>query len=266
MHSRGIRATIDAQDTKEAEGSMTETESRKKQRKTMGRGTRTLIALLRPFYRHKLIGADELRLDADTPCIFVCNHGEIYGPVVTTLYMPFAYRPWVTHEATERSAMVDLICNGALKYKPIVNPRFDRFLISHIAAPMTEGIMKSIGAIPIYRNDPRKLVVTFRETVTAMREGDNILIFPEDAATEPDGRYLREGVSEFFTGFTMIAQLYEHQTGRCPLFVPIYANRKKHTVTFCKPIRYRPEDASPEGKERLCRELRAEMLEAAGRG
>lgn len=234
------------------------------QEKKRSPGVRTIIALLRPFYRHKLIGADTLNLDADTPCIFVCNHGEIYGPVVTTLYLPFPYRPWVTSEIVDQNDIVDRICNGALKYKPFIHPRVDRFLVSHVAAPFMVRVMRGMNVIPVYQNDPRKLITTFRETAEAMKAGDNVLVFPEDSSTSPTGRYLREGVSEFFTGFVMIAQLYHHQTGRLPLFVPLYANKKARTITFCKPIRYDPEYASTEGKAALCRALREEMLDAAG--
>lgn len=234
------------------------------QEKKRSLGVRTIVALLRPFYRHKVIGADALELDADTPCIFVCNHGEIYGPVVTTLYFPFSYRPWVTNEILDRNAIVDRICNGALKYKPFINPRVDRFLVSRLAAPVMVRIMRGVNAIPVYQDDPRKLISTFRETAEAMKNGNNVLVFPEDSSTSPTGRYLREGVSEFFSGFVTIAQLYHHQAGRYPLFVPVYANRKKRTITFCRPIRYRPEYASAEGKTELCRALREEMLNTAG--
>lgn len=238
---------------------------RKQQRREMRFCTRFLIALLRPFYRHKLIGAEKLKLDEDIPCIFVCNHGEISGPVVTTLYMPFAYRPWVTHEVLERDAVVDQVCNGALKYRPILGHKADRFVMTHFGGPLAVKVLSGVDPIPVYRDDPRKLVKTFRETAAAMKDGSNILVFPEDTSTEPDGRYVREGVSKFYTGFTMIAQLYYNQTGNCPLFVPIYISRKDRTMTFCTPIRYRPEDASAENKEMLCKNLRDEMLEAAGR-
>lgn len=243
---------------------MTAERSKTPPRKKRSLGAHVLIALLRPFYRHKLIGLDNWKSNSDTPCIFVCNHGEIYGPVVTTLYLPFPYRPWVTNEVLERDAIVDRVCNGALKYKPIFHPRIDRFLVSHIAAPIMIRVLGGVNPIPVYQDDPHKLISTFRKTVQAMKDGDNVLVFPEDSSTSPNGRYAREGVSEFFTGFVMIAQLYHRQTGRCPLFVPIYANRKARTITFCQPVRYQPEDPSTEYKTALCRQLRAEMLEAAG--
>ena len=124
--------------------------------------------------------------------------------------------------------------------------------------------MKSLDSIPVYHDNPRGLMQTFRETVTAMQAGDNILIFPENADTSADHKYAREGVGEFFTGFTMIGQLYYNKTGKCPLFVPLYADKHKRTITFGTPTRYNPDVPANEEKERLCDYLRGEMLKIAG--
>ena len=97
-----------------------------------------------------------------------------------------------------------------------------------------------------------------------MQAGDNILLFPENAETSATHRYVHEGVSEFFTGFTMIGQLYNNKTGKCPLFVPLYANKRDRTITFGTPTRYNPDIPANEEKERLCAYLRGEMLRMAG--
>ena len=62
----------------------------------------------------------------------------------------------------------------------------------------------------------------------------------------------------------MIGQLYSGKTGKNPLFVPLYANKKKHTVTFGVPTRYRSDLPPNEEKQRLCDYLRGEMLRIAG--
>ena len=224
---------------------------------------RVLMRCLYPFFHHKVIGADRLQLDADTPCVFVCNHGEIYGPIITKLYLPFPFRPWVTYEMLDRQAIVDRTCNGVLSHQKVLPPRFCRWLMKHIGAPLITGLMRSVGGIPVYHDQPRKLMQTFRETTAAMERGENILIFPENAATSADGRYQKEGVSEFFTGFTMVGQLYSGKTGKCPLFVPLYSNKKKRRITFGTPTRYRDDLPANEEKERLCAYLRGEMLRIA---
>ena len=51
--------------------------------------------MLRPFFYSKVIGAETVRPEQDTSIIFTCNHGELWGPVVSNLFIPFSFRPWV---------------------------------------------------------------------------------------------------------------------------------------------------------------------------
>ena len=227
-------------------------------------GVKLIILILRPLYFHRIRGKENIQPDPDIPCVFVCNHGEIYGPIVTNLYVPFSFRPWVTYEMMDRKAIADRVCNGTLQnikgpFKPVVH-----FIVDKIAAPFLAWIMKSVESIPVYHDNPRKLMQTFRATTAAMEAGDNILLFPENADTSADHRYQREGVSEFFTGFTMIGQLYCNKTGKCPQFIPLYADKHKRTITFGVPTRYNPDIPANDEKERLCTYLRNEMLRVAG--
>ena len=226
-------------------------------------GIKVILFILRPLYYHKIKGRENIRLDDDIPCIFVCNHGEIYGPVATNLYVPYSFRPWVTYEMLEKEAVMNRTMNGVFQDVKGRRRKALHFLMNHIGAPFLVWVMRSVDAIPVYHDNPRLLRQTFRETTAAMEAGDNILLFPENAATSSTRRYAREGVSEFFTGFTMIGQLYHARTGKCPLFVPLYANKKERTITFGTPTRYNPDRPSGEEKERLCNYLRGEMLRIA---
>lgn len=227
-------------------------------------GIKAVIFTLWPLCYHRIRGKEKVKLDEDTPCVFVCNHGEIYGPVVATLYIPFSFRTWVTYEITDVNIIADRTMNGA--FQNVKGPwrKAVDWIMRKIGAPFVAWVMKSLDSIPVYHDNPRGLMQTFRETVTAMQAGDNILIFPENAATSADHKYAREGVGEFFTGFTMIGQLYYNKTGKCPLFVPLYADKHKRTITFGAPTRYNPDVPANEEKERLCDYLRGEMLKIAG--
>lgn len=227
-------------------------------------GIKLILLILRPLYRHRIKGRENVKLDEDTPCVFVCNHGEIYGPVVATLYVPYSFRPWVAYEMTDKQAVIDHTMNGSFQNFTGWKRRALHFLMVHIGAPFLTWVMKSVDCIPVYHDNPRKLMQTFRETTAAMEAGDNILLFPENADTSADHRYVHEGVSEFFTGFAMIGQLYSGKTGKCPLFVPLYADKKQRTITFGVPTRYDASIPPNEEKERLCDYLRGEMLRIAG--
>lgn len=226
-------------------------------------GVRMIMRLLRLFCLHRVKGMERVQLDGDVPCIFVCNHGEIYGPIITKLFLPYPFRPWVTYEMADRKIVADRMCNGIWKDVKWIPRKALWFFADRIAAPLSAWIMRSVDCIPVFHDNPHKLMQTFRETTAAMETGDNILIFPENAATSANGRYQREGVSEFFTGFTMAGQLYYNKTGKSPLFVPMYANKKKRTISLGTPTRFDPDAPANDEKERLCAYLRGEMLKLA---
>ena len=236
----------------------------KKSRKRYG--IKAVIWTLWPLCYHRVRGLEKVKLDDDVPCVFVCNHGEIYGPVVATLYIPFSFRTWVTYEMMDEDIIADRSMSGA--FQKVKGPwrKILDWIMRKLGAPFVAWIMQSLDSIPVYHDNPRKLMQTFRETVTAMQTGDNILIFPENSETSADHKYAREGVSEFFTGFTMIGQLYYNKTGKCPLFVPLYADKRKRVITFGTPTRYDPDAPANEEKERLCDYLRGEMLKIANIG
>ena len=227
-------------------------------------GIKVILFILRPLYRHKILGRGNVKLDEDIPCVFVCNHGEIYGPVVSTLYVPYSFRPWVAYEMVDRKAITDRTMNGVFQHVQGFRRKMLHWLMVYVGSPFLAWIMRSVDCIPVYHDNPRKLMQTFRETIAAMETGDNILLFPENADTSSDHRYVREGVSEFFTGFTMIGQMYSSKTGKCPLFIPLYADKRKRTITFGVPTRYNADVPPNEEKERLCDYLRGEMLRMAG--
>ncbi len=228
-------------------------------------GIRIVMFILRPFYRHRVAGRENVSADDDASCVFVCNHGEIYGPVVTNLYVPFPFRPWVTSEMCDPRVIAEYIYENTFSKQEWIPKRLRRPFCTRIAGPALAWIMRSVDSIPVYHGNPRQLMETFRSTVDAMEAGDNILVFPENGAASSDGRYVREGVGQFFTGFVTIGQLYCRRTGKCCRFVPIYANRKKRIVQFGREIRYDGNNAPADEKERISAFLRNEILRMAGK-
>ena len=228
-------------------------------------GIRLVELILRPFFYHRVRGTENVQLDEDIPCVLVCNHGEILGPVVCTLFVPYQpFRPWSAYEMMDRSTVIDRTMNGTFQDVKGLGRKMLQWLMEHIGAPFLVWLLESERCIRVYHDNPRKLMQTFRETVTTMQAGDSILVFPENADTSPDHRYMREGVSEFFTGFTMIGQMYYNKTGKCPLFVPMYADKRMRVMTFGRPTRYDAGAPVNDEKERLCTYLRDEMLFLAG--
>ncbi len=228
-------------------------------------GIKLLMLALRPFFPSRVVGEGTVRLEEGVSAIFACNHGELYGPIVAYLYIPFRFRPWSINEMVDQRMIADYIYTYTFQQLAWVPARLRRPL-ADFCAPMLTWIMRSIESIPVHRDNPRALIETFRETCAAMEAGDNILLFPEnpnDASLEKPG-YLQEGVGPFSTGFVMAAQMYHQKTGRRAQFVPVFADKATKTLSFGETTRYDPDRPPNDEKQRVVSHLRSEMLRLAG--
>lgn len=225
-------------------------------------GVKLIITLLRPLYYHKVIGRENIAGYEDGTMILVCNHGELYGPVVANLYVPISFRPWVVSNMMEKEAIVEHMYQGTMMRQKWLPEGLKKPLIRWIT-PLFTWVFQSIEAIPVYRGNPRELIKTFRITMEAMQAGDNILLFPENGENRGEGEkgYAQEGVGDLYTGFAMLAPMYYSRTGKSAVFVPIYASKKLRTLTLGKGITFRPEIPVNEEKLRIVETLRSSMEE-----
>lgn len=223
-------------------------------------GVKIIIALLRPLYYHKVIGKEHLRGLEDGTMVLVCNHGELYGPVVANLYIPVTFRPWTIAEMMNRDVIIEHMYQGTMMRQKWLPESWKRPILRMIT-PLLLWVFDSLEAIPVYRNDPRKLIGTFRETIDAMQAGDNILLFPENDTGHAVGErgYALEGVGKLFTGFAMIAPLYYAKTKKKAVFIPVYASKKTRTVRIGQGIEYQPDNGANDEKMRIVDGLLSQM-------
>ena len=198
-------------------------------------GVKIIAFLVKPFFYHKVIGANKVQSGAQ-PVIFVANHREIYGPVITNLYLPFSFRPWIEHNMIESKKILDYIWENTFSK---LKPRWFARLALHVAGPVLVWVLNSVEPIPVYRGSMWDAIKSIRLSVTALQEEDNILIFPENPSAS-GGKYAESGVSPFYKGFVSIAKLYYKKAGRAALFVPVYADSKHRKITIGDGILYDP--------------------------
>ncbi|MHC1786607.1 MAG: lysophospholipid acyltransferase family protein [Christensenellales bacterium] len=228
-------------------------------------GIKLFRRFLRPFFPSTVLGREQVRLDRDTACIFTCNHSELYGPIVANLHIPYPFRSWVISEMADPKLIAEYIYTYTVKRQRWLPERW-KWPLSRMMEPLLAWIMRSIECIPVYRNTPWELLTTFKLSSAALEAGDNLLIFPEnpnDPSLEKHG-YLRDTVGPFFTGFVTVAQIYHKRTGKCAQFFPLYADKKRRTLTLGEAIRYDPERQPLDEQRRISDHLRREMLRMGG--
>ena len=99
-----------------------------------------------------------------------------------------------------------------------------------IASPLTWLFYSGFDLISIYRGTG--LVKTLRESVKAIENGDNVVIFPEDSTNG----YLSE-LEGFHGGFVLLAELCHRKGIDVPIYVS-YFRKSDLTYIFDAPIMY----------------------------
>lgn len=223
--------------------------------------TAIVIGILRPFNRHTMVNLDHINQDKDNPLVFLGNHAEIYGPIASALCFPVPVRFWViSHMMFRKQDVRKYLYENTFSKKTFL-PVFVRKLLAHILGWLSVNIMSSLRAIAVYRDSPMKLRQTLRESVEALQDGDNLMIFPE----HPEGKYVKNGISELSPGFLMLAEAWWKKSGKKLRIMPVYANRDKRTFTFGEEIQYNPENGYASEQERILREVYDQLLGLSAR-
>jgi hypothetical protein len=219
-------------------------------------GIKLLRAAVKPFVTLKRIGVENIDPKL-FPCVFVCNHAEIFGPVAATVNIPFFNRPWIIEEMVDREKIAAHLQTG-FDHALWVPARIRRHM-GRLFGPAILWIMRSMDPIPVYRNTIKDIAKTIAQSAEALESDDNILIFPENPSAT-DGRYVIDGVGPFFDGFVNIARQYCRSTGRPLTFYSAYADQKKRTIRFSKGIEFDTAAPFAEERERVSEYLHGEMV------
>ena len=220
-------------------------------------GIKVIAFILYPIMKHTVEGKQNVR-DIN-PAVFVCNHKKIYGPVVANLYIPYVCRPWIISGMVHKEEIYDHLING-YNMKKSKLPRFIKKAYCRMVSPLFLWAMNSVEPIPVYRNKGRDILKTIEMTVDAMKQEDNILLFPEDQ-TKTEGFEDKPG--DFFMGFAHIGKAYFRETGKKITFYPVYADSEKRVIYIGKGITYDNTASQRVERDRIVEYLKHKMDDMA---
>lgn len=220
---------------------------------------RALMAVLRPCFRHTLKDADRVRPDESNPIVFLCNHGEVYGPVAGMLFCPVPVRSWsISDMMIDPKEVAEYSYKYTFSQIRWLGPL--RWPVARLLGHVSVWGMRKLEAVPVFRNKPRELMDTFRRSVEAMQAGDNLLIFPENPDADPNAPGYESGrPGELFRGFPMLAQVYHSKTGKRCRFMPMLAHKGMRTLSFGTEIVYDPDAAPIDERDRIVAEASRQL-------
>lgn len=162
--------------------------------------------------------------------IILSNHEGTDAPMTLELRCDFPVRFWGTAEMNQ--GLIRLY-----KYQTRVyyheKKHWDLFLarlFCLLASPLTYIFYKGLNLISTYKDSRVRKTIT--ESVEAIKQGDNIVIFPEDS----DNGYHKQ-LKGFFAGFALLGKQCKREGIDVPIYVA-YFKVKEKVYVFDAPIKY----------------------------
>ncbi len=179
--------------------------------------------------------------------LILSNHEGTDAPMSLEIYCDKPVRMWGAHEMN--SGLVSLYkyqTNIYFHEKKHWNIHLAR-LFCLIASPLTNLFYAGFDLISTYRDV--RLVKTLRESIDALKSGDNIVIFPEDSKNG----YLPE-LDGFHEGFVLLAEFCQKKNMDIPIYVS-YFRKSDKTYIFDAPVKYSELSAKYKSREQIARYL-----------
>lgn len=225
-------------------------------------GVKIIATFVRPFLHLKVIGKENIKSD-NFPSVFVCNHGIIYGPIAAVIYLPTYFRPWIDKKMLDIKLSSEEMYERLMYRIPLVGERFKKIIAKCLSYPVVWA-MNSFNPIGVERDNLRQVMTTFNDTIAALKESDNILLFPERPAKKVlAGKetviHSTDSVGNLFKGFAKLGDMYWKETGRCLSFYPIYADKAGKTFKIGEAVVYEPTNNVNDERDRIASELKCRM-------
>lgn len=186
--------------------------------------------------------------------IIVGNHTQMNGPICAELYFPGKRKTWCAYQMMKCKEVPAYAFQDFWSGKPRWTHWFYKAL-SYIIAPLSACVFTNAHTIPVYHD--ARLIITFKQTISALQAEENVIIFPE--CYSPHNHI----VYEFQDKFVDVAKLYYKRTGKILNFVPLYIAPKLKKIYIGKAIPFCPDNSMEQERSRICNYLMDEITSIA---
>lgn len=164
----------------------------------------------------------------ETGAIILSNHEGTSAPLALELYSNLPIRFWGAHEMNSGLISTYKYLSGVFYHEKKHWNIWAARAFCLLAAPLSNMFYKGLNLISTFHDC--RLRHTLKESIAALREGNNLVIYPEIS----DKGYLKE-LEGFHQGFALLLSYCLRQGVDAPVYVAYYKKEEK-TYVIDKPV------------------------------
>lgn len=166
-----------------------------------------------------------------TPCVYICSHNNMVGPLTTLSRFPFPVRPWVLYVFFTWKDCCRQYAGYTFSQR-LGLPRWLAWLCGGVSAAVISPFVRSAAGIPVYRGSVRA-AATFRETIAALEAGDPVILYPD-----VDYADTSQGIGEVYNGFLLLERFWRRRHDQPLSFVPVCMDRAEKRLRSGRPVQF----------------------------
>jgi len=163
------------------------------------------------------------------PAIYIANHLGAIGPIAMILSVPIRFYPWAIAEMMDFDRAPRYLFDDFVHPVLHLNGRFG-MAFSTLLTKISVRLLQSVGAVSIDRFGGLT-TDGFRVSMKLLREGKNLLIFPEDALLPLDPDTM---MRPFMPGFASLCSLFQAEQDTLLPVYPMAAHSGSEIVSIGK--------------------------------
>jgi len=183
--------------------------------------------ILKIFVRKPYILNENAEISSQV--IFISNHSAVSGPLMLSLFFPYAFIPWGTYEMTESYQVRFKYLYVTLYQQKLKYPKPVAFFLACFFALIAKMLYKGAKLIPTYPDT--RLMKTFRKSEHDMLNQRSLLVFPEDSE-----QGYHEIMKSYHPGFVAYSLYFYKKHGIDLPIYPVYYSKKMHAIAIGKPL------------------------------
>lgn len=218
--------------------------------------TTMLFKIIKGFVRFlygkmEVVGLENL---PENNAVIVANHCQLNGPIAGELFLPDNCYTWCAGQMMNLKEVPEYAFTDFWSQKSKWSQPYYK-LMSYVIAPLSVCIFNNARTIAVYRD--MRIKSTFKDTLKMLKDGGNILIFPEKDVKHNNILY------QFQENFIDVAKLHYKKTGEALAFVPMYVAPKLKKMYIGKGIVFHGENSMEEERKRIATYLSDEITNIA---